>query len=75
MSMIQAGDVNALRGAARVRFEHQGTTYEGTVTWAEDNDSILSHEKNHPGCISLVLGTGQSLSDLPKSTTVETLWA
>ncbi|MBK0332061.1 hypothetical protein I8D64_11690 [Brachybacterium sp. MASK1Z-5] len=73
--MIQAGDINALRGAARVRFEHQGTAYEGTVTWAEDNDSILSHEKNHPGCVSLVLDTGQSLNDLPKATPVETLRA
>ncbi|MFE5777512.1 hypothetical protein [Brachybacterium sp. NPDC056505] len=70
--MIQAGDINALRLASSVRFEHQGKTYEGSVTWAEDNDSPLSHEHNHPGCISLVLHTGQSLNDLPRDTLVET---
>ena len=70
--MIQAGDINALRLASSVRFEHQGKTYEGSVTWAEDNDSPLSHERNHPGCISLLLHTGQSLNDLPKKTPVET---
>ncbi|PWH05355.1 hypothetical protein DEO23_12240 [Brachybacterium endophyticum] len=72
MSVVQAGDINALRLATSVRFEHQGRSYEGHVSWAEDNDSALSHEKNHPGCVSLVLSDGQSLNDLPKTTPVET---
>lgn len=70
--MTTAGDINVLRLANSVRFAHQDTTYEGRVTWAEDNDSILSHERNRPGCISLTLSTGQSLNDLPKTTVVET---
>jgi hypothetical protein len=71
--MIQAGDIRAMQLTRRVRFTHQGTVYEGYVQWIEDNDSIMSHERNHPGCVSLVLDTGQSLNDLPKSTAVEKL--
>jgi hypothetical protein len=56
-----------------VRFQHRATTYEGTVTWTVDDDSILSHEKNHPGCISLVLEPGQALNDLTRTTAIEIL--
>lgn len=69
--IIQAGDVNAMQRANSVRFEHGGTVYEGVVQWIEDNDSVLSHEKNHPGCVSLMLSTGQTANDLPKTTPVE----
>jgi hypothetical protein len=70
---IQAGDISAMQGTNSVRFQHNGTVYEGYVSWIADNDSALSHEKNHPGCVSILLSTGQSLNDVPKSTPVETL--
>lgn len=71
--MIQAGDIRARQDAHSVRFEHRGTVYEGIVQWIQDNDSVLSHEKNYPGCVSIMLSTGQTLSDLPKSAPVERL--
>lgn len=71
--MIQAWDIRAMQRANSVRFEHQGKVYEGIVQWIEDNDSVLSHEKNHPGCVSLMLSTGQTLNDLPKTAPVERL--
>lgn len=70
--MTQAGDIAAMQTAPTVRFEHRGTIYEGRVQWIEDNDSMLSHEKRHPGCVSLMLSSGQTVNDLPKTTTVET---
>lgn len=69
--MIQAGDIRAMQHANSVRFEHKGTVYEGVVQWIEDNDSILSHEMNHPGCVSLTLSSSQTANDLPKSAPVE----
>ncbi len=52
-----------------MRFEHHGITYEGIVQWIEDNDSPLSQETRHPpGCVSLMLSTGQTMNDLPKTT-------
>lgn len=69
--MIQAGYISAMQMARSVRFEHRGTVYEGIVQWTQDNDSALSHEKNHPGCVSIMLSTGQTLNDLPKSAPVE----
>lgn len=71
--MIQAGDIPAMQMSRGVRFEHGGTVYEGLVQWIEDNDSALSHEKNQPGCVSIMLSTGQTLNDLPKTTPVEKL--
>lgn len=71
--MIQAGDIPAMQRASSVRFEHKGTIYEGIVQWIEDNDSALSHEKNYPGCVSIMLSTGQTLNDLPKTASVEKL--
>ena len=71
--MIQAGDIRAMQMTRNVRFEHRGTVYEGYVNWIEDNDSPASHEKNHPGCVSILLSSGQSLNDLPKTTPVESL--
>ncbi|MBM7501095.1 hypothetical protein JOD52_001935 [Brachybacterium muris] len=70
--MIQAGDIAAMQTAPTVRFEHRGTIYEGRVQWIEDNDSILSHEKRYPGCVSLMLSSGQTENDLPRTTPVET---
>jgi len=70
---IQAGNILAMQMTSGVRFEHRGTVYEGTVQWIEDNDSPLSHERNHPGCVSLMLSTGQTLSDLPKTASVESI--
>lgn len=69
---IQAGDTEAMRRANKVRFEHQGRTYEGVVMWIEANDSILSHERNHQDCVSLMLSDGRGMNDLPKTTPVET---
>ena len=56
-----------------MRFEHKGTVYEGVVQWIEDNDSSLSHEKKHPGCLSLMLSSSQTLKDLPKTARVKSL--
>lgn len=71
--IIQAGDILSMQRTNSVRFEHRGTVYEGIVQWIEDNDSALSHTKNQPGCVSLMLSTRQSMNDLPKTTAVETL--
>ena len=70
---IQAGDISAMQTTRSVRFQHHGTVYEGYVSWIADNDSPASHERNHPGCVSILLSTGESFNDLPKSTPVETL--
>lgn len=56
-----------MQSARGVRFEHRGTVYEGIVQGIEDNDSPLSHEKNRPGRVSLMLSTGKSLNGLPKT--------
>lgn len=71
--MFQAGNIREMRRVNSVRFEHQSKVYEGIVQWIEDNDSVLSHEKNHPGCVSLMLSTGETLNDLPKTAPVERL--
>lgn len=70
---LQVGNISAMQMARTVRFEHRGTVYEGIVQWIADNDSPHSHEKNHPGCVSIMLSTGQTLNDLPKTTPVESL--
>ena len=71
--MIQAGDINAMQRAVAVRFSHNGKTYEWVVQWIQDNDDLLSHERNYHGCVSLQLHTGDGLNDLPRSTPVEVL--
>lgn len=71
--IINAGDISAMQSTRSVHFENRGTVYEGTVQWIEDNDSLLSHERNHPGCVSIMLSTGQTLNDLPKNAAVESL--
>lgn len=68
--MIQAGDISAMQRARSVRFQHNGRTYEGTVQWIQDNDHILSHERNHSGCVSIMLHTGDTFSDFPRSAPV-----
>ena len=70
---IQAGDIRSMQSAGSVRFEHRGTVYEGIVQWIEDNDSPLSHEKRYPGCVCLMLSSSQTVNDLPKTASVETL--
>ena len=37
-------------------------------------DDPPSHERNHPGCVSLELRTGDGHNDLPRSTPVEHLY-
>lgn len=70
---IQSGDILSMQSTRSVRFQHNGTVYEGIVQWIEDNDSPLSHEKRYPGCLSLMLSSSQTVNDLPKSTSVEAL--